>query len=95
MKPICVPCHRFFRIAKSGVYFTEGMPRGGVRAPPGLEAPDRWKPYKVWCGDLWKCQGCGAQIISGTGLKPVTEHYKPDFDQLKERVGAHYQVNDC
>lgn len=137
MKPICLPCHRFFRPKQNGYYFIEGMPRGrhacpackdspiagtvwlkqslddgfGEQVPcdacggtgevagdiePGLAEPENWHPYKIWCGDVWECQGCGAQIISGVGAGPVDEHYKDGFKERVKQLGAdQYQVNDC
>jgi hypothetical protein len=96
LKPICVPCHRFYRSEKNGVRFTEGMPVGPDRAAPGLSEPEKWKPYKVWQGDKWKCQGCGAEIIVGAAQRPIAEHYQDGFAETAERLGADkYQVNDC
>lgn len=95
MKPICVPCRRFFRLEKMGFYFIEGMPKArGVL--PGNAAPDQWQPYKVWAGDLWRCPDCGAEIIVGTGGSAIREHYEPDFADTVHRLGAdQLQVNDC
>ncbi len=93
MKPICVPCHRFFRPKQTGIYFIEGMPE--YKALPGNAEPDKWKPYKLWSGDLWECPDCGAQIISGTGRDRIAEHYQPDFQRQVEQLGAKIQVNDC
>lgn len=94
-KPICVKCHRFFKVKKSGYYFIEGMPKEN-NAPSGLEAPDRWQPYKLWAGDLMECKGCGTQIIYGFGMAPISEHYKDGFKEAVERLGAdQFQVNDC
>ena len=99
LKPICVPCQRFYRMKKSGHYFIEGMPQPSRSRespiPPGTEAPENWKPYKLWAGDLWECQGCGHQIISGSGAAPIAEHYQPNFDITVVELGATYQVNDC
>lgn len=96
LKPICVKCQRFYRPHKNGFCFIEGMPIGGVRAPSGTEAPERWEPYKLWRGDLWKCQGCDHEIIVGTGMSPVSEHYKLDFKmQVEASKGDQLQVNDC
>jgi len=97
LKPICVPCQRFFRCVKSGCYFTEGMPVPGVRhARPGTEKPEEWEPYKVWSGDRWRCEGCGAEIISGTGREPIRVQHEPDFSETAARIGAdQFQVNDC
>lgn len=95
MKPICVPCQRFFRMKKSGFYFLEGMPRGNDVLPGTVDAAS-WKPYKVWAGDLYGCEGCGAEIISGTGCERLAEHYEDDFSETVKRLGAdQFQVNDC
>ena len=95
MKPICVPCQRFFRMKKTGFYFLEGMPREGTPTP-GTSQADQWVPYKLWAGDQWECQGCGAVILSGFGRGEIAEHYQQDFSERVERLGANqFQVNDC
>lgn len=94
MKPICHPCQRFFRPEKTGFSFIEGMPKDSATVP-GTSMPESWEPYKLWVGDLWKCQGCGAQIVVGVASNPVAEHYQDEFKGLAERFNATYQVNDC
>lgn len=94
MKPICVPCKRFYRAKKNGFYFLEGMPKFSGAAPGNAE-PQNWEPYKLWCGDLWECPDCGAQIINGTGHDRVAEHYEFNFEDKVQRSGADFQVNDC
>ena len=95
MKPICVPCQRFFRAKQNGFYFIEGMPSVN-KALPGTLEPEKWKPYKVWVGDLWECEGCGATIVSGVGRGPLSEHYQDDFAACVKRTNAsQLQVNDC
>jgi len=94
MKPICVPCQRFFRAERTGDYFIEGMPKENG-AQPGTAEPEKWQPYKLWAGDRWRCEGCGTVVIVGTGLHPVAEHYQPDFTKRAESLGATLQVNDC
>lgn len=94
MKPVCVPCQRFYRPKTNGLSFIEGMPTGnGVQ--PGLRDPENWKPYKLWMGDLWACPDCGAEIVVGAGQRPVAEHYQPDFQQQVTAHGAVLQINDC
>lgn len=95
MKPICVPCRRFFRCKKVGFYFLEGAPtRNDI--PPGLAQPADWHPYKVWVADVWECAGCGAQILSGFGQQPISEHYKLEFTATVRALNAdQFQVNDC
>lgn len=94
MKPVCVRCHRFFKMVKSGFYLIEGKPTE-LPAEPGVVAPDKWEPYKLWAGDLWRCPGCGAEILSGFGFHSVAEHFEPDFKEQLEKFGATFQVNDC
>lgn len=94
MKPICVPCQRFFRPKRNGLPFIEAMPIEGSPAP-GTAEPDRWTPYKLWIGDLWRCDGCGAEIVSGVAREPVAEHYQPDFTNQVRRHGAELLINDC
>ncbi len=95
MKPICVPCQRFFRCTKTGVNFTEGMPKSNG-APPGTTAPEQWQPYKVWAGDEFTCRGCGAVVIVGVGMRPIAEHYEADFTKVQTSLGAEkLQINDC
>ena len=95
MKPICVPCQRFFRIKKTGYCFIEGMPKEG-KALPGTQEPEKWQPYKLWGGDLWECQGCGTKIISGIPREPLAEHYEKDFDEkVQLHGGDKLQINDC
>jgi hypothetical protein len=92
MKPICVPCQRFYRPKKNGFPFIEGMPIDNL-TPPGTAAPHEWKPYKLWMGDKWACEGCGHELVVGVG--PIAEHYQPDFAERVERYGIELQVNDC
>jgi hypothetical protein len=97
MKPICVPCQRFFRMKRGGFAFTEGMPRDGERSPrAGKAEAEKWKAYKIWYGDLWECKGCGAQIISGVAQQPIGEHYQDGFEDLRKAHRAdQLQINDC
>jgi len=94
MKPICVLCQRFYRVKKNGVWFIEGMPRYNG-APSGTAEPDSWRPYKLWHGDLWECQGCGHETISGVGRNPVSIQHEPDFAEWLKRTLPLIQVNDC
>ncbi len=80
---------------RGGFYFVEGMPKtNGVRA--GTVDAELWQPYKVWAGDVWACEGCGATIISGVGQRPVSERHHEDFHDVIEKLNAkQFQVNDC
>lgn len=104
LKPVCVPCRRFYRPKKNDYRFIEGMPgpdfdSAGKRLPralPGTAQPERWRPYKIWSADLWECEGCHNQILSGFGQGPLAEHYQDGFEERVKRYGAdQLQVNDC
>jgi hypothetical protein len=88
-KPVCVPCARFFRPYKNGTRVLEGMPVPSDTRP-GLEDPDNWKPYKVWVADMYKCEGCGAEIVVGFGFSPMWERH---YDRPQPH--HHVRVNDC
>lgn len=92
-KPACVPCGRFFRPRRNGQRVVESMPKGGG-APAGNSRPDLWQPYKVWMADLWECEGCGAQIISGWGSGPIAEQHRDDFERQLS-VSFTITINDC
>ena len=95
MKPVCVPCERFYRPKENGFAFTEGMPREG-NPLPGKAQPDKWQPYKLWMGDLWECPDCGHQIVSGVGREPLAEHYEKDFATSQMNFGGdRLLVKDC
>ena len=94
LRPICVRCQRFYRPKKNGFAFIEGMPTMN-RSEPGTVEPHLWKPYKLWLGDKWECQGCGSEIVVGVGLRPVAEHYQPDFAERVACYSPSLQVNDC
>lgn len=99
LKPICVNCKRFYRSHKNGFRFLEGMPTvQGAR--PGLVQQHLWKPYKLWQGDLWKCEGCGHMLVAGTGNQPIDEHYTDSFKknvaETEKMTGVPLlQINDC
>lgn len=93
MKPICVPCQRFYRPKTTGFKFIEGMPLDGAK--PGKDDDSKWVPYKLWSGDMWECPGCGSQTIVGTGNAAIAVQHEPEFNNLVALFGATYKVNDC
>lgn len=94
MNPVCVKCQRFFRVKKNDFLFIEGMPVEDGAAP-GTSEPEKWRPYKIWASDRYECEGCGAVILSGFARQPISEHYRPGFNELVRRLGVELQVNDC
>ena len=110
LKPVCVKCQCFYRPEHNGHFFMEMMPSGiedpdfddmegtisRSEAKRGTKAPHLWEPYKVWCGDLWKCPECSHEIVVGVMGGPISEHYMPDFEYEVTRLGAsQLKVNDC
>ena len=94
MKPICVPCRRFYRPKKNGISFVESMPKVNG-ALPGNAAPNQWRPYKLWMADLWECPDCGGEILVGNGNQPISEHYEPDFAEQVRTAQPLVTINDC
>lgn len=94
MKPICVPCQRFYHCKQNGFSFVEQAPITND-AKPGTAEPENWEPYKLWSGDLYECEGCGAQIVSGVAKSPIAEHYESDFAERVLTYHPTLQVNDC
>ena len=52
-------------------------------------------PYKLWHADLWKCSGCGVEIVAGFGKMPRCEHFEPEFsDELAKAKTAKRFIYD-
>jgi hypothetical protein len=63
-------------------------------ALPGTADPQSWQPYKIWHSDLFECEGCGHQLITGHGREPISEHYKKkEFAHCLQFVSG--TINDC
>lgn len=97
LKPICVKCQRFYHPRKTGIEFIESMPIL-PDARPGVSQTHLWKPYKLWSGDMWKCDGCDHLLIVGIGKKPIDEHHSDTFEgsiKARELVAPLLRINDC
>lgn len=101
-KPVCVKCGLFYRPKKNGQIFEEGKPfqassSDKVRYVEQEGERNSWTGYKLWQADLWECRGCGNQIISGSGVAPLGEHFQSDYEKLRERLGGDKIpfVHDC
>lgn len=92
MKPICVKCRKFYRLHKMGVAVEEGML--GVSRIPSSDSSG-WSPYKLWMANLFKCPKCGHEVIHGFGLSPMSEHYQPDYLEIRGRIPPYIFVPDC
>lgn len=98
-KPACAKCGLFFRPKRNGQVFEEGMPNGfdkQVRYTADDGTP--WSSYKLWNGDLWECQGCGAQILVGAHpTQPMAEHFHADYESKRTAYGGDSIpfIHDC
>jgi hypothetical protein len=96
MKPICVKCRLFFKPERNGVAFEEGAPKPHAPMNNGRPTnPDHWESYKLWMGDLWKCRGCGAEIIVGASRSPVSVRHMPNYASEREACQPIVRVDDC
>jgi hypothetical protein len=48
------------------------------------------QPYKLWSADLWICTECGVEIIAGFGQGPLSEHWRPEYADVKARLAPVY-----
>ncbi len=68
---ICVKCQVEF-CREQSVYVVEMF-----NQPP--------EPYNVWCADLWTCDVCKSEIVSGFASRPIKEHFEDGFTDWLER----------
>jgi hypothetical protein len=69
-------CGRMMRVKKNSVTVEELMDDG--------------EPYKLWDADLYACDECGVEIITGFGRGPFAEHYEPDYVAQRARLSPIY-----
>jgi hypothetical protein len=48
------------------------------------------EPYKLWDADLYRCDDCGAEVITGFGAAPLVEHWRPDYPTQRARLAPVY-----
>lgn len=75
MKPICTACEQVYRCHKSGINVIEVI---------GAEQ----RPYKLWKADLYKCPGCGHEIVTAFGMGPFKTDWDEGFEATVEKVKA-------
>lgn len=69
-------CGRFMRVKQNSVTVEELLEDGAA--------------YKLWDADLFECVECGVEIIAGFGKAPIAEHWQPDYDVQRLRLGPVY-----
>jgi hypothetical protein len=94
LKPICIPCQRFFKPEKNGQMVEERKPTTN-EARPGKDDAHLWDSYKLWMTDRWKCPGCHSEIICGAGRDPICISHQPDYEKVRGWEPNIVIVNDC
>ena len=69
-RPFCVKCGRAMRASRIGIAVEFVMEDG--------------RPYQVWAGDEFRCESCGATVVTGYGRKPITEHFERNFQTVRD-----------
>jgi len=47
-------------------------------------------PYKLWDADLYACEECGVEVITGFGRAPIAEHWQSNYPMNRERLAPIY-----
>ena len=67
-RPVCMKCKRELHPEENGV---------GV-----LDMADS-RAYELFDADLWKCPGCGMEVVGGFGHGPLASHFNANFKQIQ------------
>lgn len=85
-KKICVECQLSYKAEEYGVLILELFQRDS-------------EIYKIWFADLYRCPGCGREMIAGFSDKPLAVHYQKELmkkaleiveDYKTKRKGVYY-----
>lgn len=87
-KMVCIKCELQLKPETNGVVVSELF-------------MDDTQVYKVWEADLWKCPGCGMEVIAGFADNPIAEHFEQEkmvtawarIEVAKQR-GEHYFLKE-
>lgn len=63
-RPVCVKCALEMRPEKNDVRVED------MDGPLG---------FRLYSADLWKCEGCGTQVIAGFGSGPIVNAFQPGY----------------
>jgi hypothetical protein len=63
-RPVCVRCRREMTMEKSVTVQLNAFVTNGA--------------YQQWQGDLARCDGCGAEVVTRFGYAPSWEHFRKD-----------------
>ena len=88
-RPICVPCGLFYRPKRNDITWEEGLP---VKNAEGVES---WEPYKLWDADLWRCEECGHEMVTGHGARAIYTHHEEGYSEYRAQRPPVVRVDDC
>ena len=74
-------CGRFMRVKENNVTVEELLEDG--------------RPYKLWYADLWACEECGTEIITGFGQRPRAESWQEEYAEERARFAPIYPGRCC
>ena len=66
-RPVCPRCERELHPEENGV---------------GVLDMANGRAYEVYDADLWKCPGCGMEVVGGFGNKAISAHYEENFQRM-------------
>lgn len=67
-RPVCMKCKRELHPEENGV---------------GVLDMANGRAYELFDADLWKCPGCGMEVVGGFGRKPIASHFEDNFKKLQ------------
>jgi hypothetical protein len=70
-------CGRFMRPKQNSVTVEELLEDG--------------RPYKLWDADLYYCEDCDTEVITGFGRTPITEHFQRNYAATRARLAPIYE----
>ena len=68
-------CGRLMRVKRNSVTVEELLQDGA--------------PYKLWDADLFFCENCQHEVITGFGRGPLAEHYEPTYATTRAGLARH------
>ena len=71
-RPVCKKCETELKPEKNDIRLVDTF-----QDPP--------QPCKIWSADLWKCPGCGYEVVVGFGQGAIMEHWEDGFAGYLER----------
>jgi len=77
-RPVCPKCECELQPEKNGV---------------GVLDMANGKPYEVYDADLWKCPGCGMEVVGGFGNKAISAHYEDNFQRVIAGYKTYFKNN--